>query len=243
MHKFFVDNNQIDNANIEIINEDYNHIVKVLRGKIGDILIISDKSNAKTFNCKIEQITKNKVVCSIIEENKKNTEMNIKVDVYQGLPKIDKMEYIIQKSVELGVNEIIPVNMKYCIAKINNEDKKITRWNKISEVAAKQSKRNIIPKVSKPINVNELYNKIKAYDLAIVAYENEDRKTIKKIFESKKNVKNIAVVIGPEGGISKEEIEKLQHAGAEIVSLGNRILRTETAPIAVLSMIIYEYEF
>lgn len=243
MHKFFVDNNQIDNANIEIINEDYNHIVKVLRGKIEDILIISDKSNAKTFNCKIEQITKNKVVCSIIEENKKNTEMNIKVDVYQGLPKIDKMEYIIQKSVELGVNEIIPVNMKYCIAKINNEDKKITRWNKISEVAAKQSKRNIIPKVSKPINVNELYNKIKAYDLAIVAYENEDRKTIKEIFESKKNVKNIAVVIGPEGGISKEEIEKLQHAGAEIVSLGNRILRTETAPIAVLSMIIYEYEF
>ena len=164
-------------------------------------------------------------------------------DLYQGLPKIDKMEYIIQKSVELGVNEIIPVNMKYCIAKINNEDKKITRWNKISEVAAKQSKRNIIPKVSKPINVNELYNKIKAYDLAIVAYENEDRKTIKEIFESKKNVKNIAVVIGPEGGISKEEIEKLQHAGAEIVSLGNRILRTETAPIAVLSMIIYEYEF
>ena len=137
MHKFFVDNNQINNSYIEIKNDDYNHIVKVLRKKIGDILLISNKMTAETFKCKIEEITGTKIICSIIEENQKNTEMRIKIDIYQGLPKADKMEYIIQKSVELGANAIIPVNMKYCIAKIKDEDKKINRWNKISEAAAK----------------------------------------------------------------------------------------------------------
>ena len=243
MHKFFVDNNQINNSYIEIKNDDYNHIVKVLRKKIGDILLISNKMTAETFKCKIEEITGTKIICSIIEENQKNTEMRIKIDIYQGLPKADKMEYIIQKSVELGANAIIPVNMKYCIAKIKDEDKKINRWNKISEVAAKQSKRNIVPKIGKLINFDELYEKIKNYDLVIVAYENEDKTTIKEILKNKRNSRNIAVVIGPEGGISKEEIEKLQQVGAITVSLGKRILRTETAPIAVLSMIMYEYEF
>ena len=243
MHKFFVDNNQINNSCIEIKNDDYNHIVKVLRKKIGDILLISNKMTAETFKCKIEEITGTKIICSIIEENQKNTEMRIKIDIYQGLPKADKMEYIIQKSVELGANAIIPVNMKYCIAKIKDEDKKINRWNKISEVAAKQSKRNIVPKIGKLINFDELYEKIKNYDLVIVAYENEDKTTIKEILKNKRNSRNIAVVIGPEGGISKEEIEKLQQVGAITVSLGKRILRTETAPIAVLSMIMYEYEF
>ena len=152
------------------------------------------------------------------------------------------MEYIIQKCVELGVHKIVPVNMKYCIAKIKDEDKKNVRWNKISEVAAKQCKRNLIPKIEKSISFNQLLSEVKKYDLAIVAYENEDNVTIKDVLVKSKKPKNIAVIIGPEGGLSIDEIEDLSKSGSKIVSLGNRILRTETAPIAVLSMINYEYE-
>ena len=168
--------------------------------------------------------------------------MNVEVDIFQGLPKADKMEYIIQKCVEIGVHKIVPVNMKYCIAKIKDEEKKNIRWNKISEVASKQSKRNIIPKVEKSINMSKLCSEIKNYDLAIVAYENEDNITIKNILKSENKPKKIAVVIGPEGGISQEEVAELIKAGAKKVSLGNRILRTETAPIVALSMIAYEYD-
>ena len=242
MYKFFVDENQIKNTQIEIINDDYNHIVNVLRMRVGENILISNKKTAETYNCVIEKITKEKVICNIAKISEINTETNIKVDLFQGLPKSDKMEYIIQKSVELGVQKIIPVNMKYCIAKINDEEKKNIRWNKISEVAAKQSKRSIIPKVNKSIDINELCGEIKNYDLAILAYENEDNTTIKTILKENKNAKTIAVVIGPEGGVSEEEVLKLKNAGAKVASLGSRILRTETAPIAALSMIVYEYE-
>ena len=151
------------------------------------------------------------------------------------------MEYIIQKSVELGVNRIFPVNMKKCIAKIKDEDKKNNRWQKISEAAAKQCKRNIIPSIERSVNMDFLYENIKNYDLVIVAYENEENKTIKDILKNK-NMKKIAIIVGPEGGLSKEEVLNLINNGAKVASLGKRILRTETAPIAILSMIIYEYD-
>ena len=242
MHKFFVEYNQINDGKAVINNDDYNHIVNVLRMKKGDIILITNKDSKETFKCDIEEVKANEVVCNIINRENKNIELNINIDLFQGLPKADKMEYIIQKCVELGVHKIVPVNMKYCIAKIKDEEKKNIRWNKISEVAAKQCKRNIIPKIEKSIDTYTLYNEIKNYDLTIVAYENEDYITLKTVLRENKNIKNIAVIIGPEGGISSEEIERLKENGAKIVSLGNRILRTETAPIAVLSMMVYEYE-
>ena len=242
MHKFFVEDNQINNEKIAINNDDYNHIVNVLRMKKGDIILITNKDSKETFKCDIEEVKANEVVCNIINRENKNIELNVNIDLFQGLPKADKMEYIIQKCVELGVHKIVPVNMKYCVARIKDEEKKNIRWNKISEVAAKQCKRNIIPKIEKSINISTLYNEIKVYDLAIVAYENEDNITLKKVLRDNSHIKNIAVIIGPEGGISSGEIEKLKENGARIVSLGNRILRTETAPITILSMMVYEYE-
>lgn len=242
MHKFFVEDNQIKDNKIKIINNDYNHIVNVLRMKKEDNILITNKNTLETYNCKIEQINSSEVVCNIISVENKEVEMNVKVDIFQGLPKADKMEYIIQKCVELGVHKIVPVNMKYCVAKIKDEDKKNIRWNTISEVAAKQCKRNLIPKIEKSINMANLYNEIKNYDLAIVAYENEDNTTIKNVLQENKNVKSIAVIIGPEGGISSDEIDSLKNLGVKIVSLGNRILRTETASIVALSMIVYEFE-
>ena len=242
MHKFFVEDNQIKDNKIKIINNDYNHIVNVLRMKKDDNILITNKNTLETYNCKIEQINSSEVVCNIISVENKEVEMNVKVDIFQGLPKADKMEYIIQKCVELGIHKIVPVNMKYCVAKIKDEDKKNIRWNTISEVAAKQCKRNLIPKIEKSINMANLYNEIKNYDLAIVAYENEDNTTIKNVLQENKNVKSIAVIIGSEGGISSDEIDCLKNLGVKIVSLGNRILRTETASIVALSMIVYEFE-
>ena len=237
-----MEDNQIKDNKIKIINNDYNHIVNVLRMKKEDNILITNKNTLETYNCKIEQINSSEVVCNIISVENKEVEMNVKVDIFQGLPKADKMEYIIQKCVELGVHKIVPVNMKYCVAKIKDEDKKNIRWNTISEVAAKQCKRNLIPKIEKSINMANLYNEIKNYDLAIVAYENEDNTTIKNVLQENKNVKSIAVIIGPEGGISSDEIDSLKNLGVKIVSLGNRILRTETASIVALSIIVYEFE-
>ena len=243
MHKFFVEDNQIDNEKIIIKNDDYNHIANVLRMKKGDIILITNKESKETYNCEIDEIDSNEVICNILNKEDKEIELSVNIDLFQGLPKADKMEYIIQKCVELGVHKIVPVNMKYCIAKIKDEDKKNLRWNKISEVASKQSKRNIIPRIENSINISTLCNEIKKYDLAIVAYENEENITLKNILkEENSNIKNIAVIVGPEGGISTDEIEKLEENGAKIVSLGNRILRTETAPITILSMMVYEYE-
>lgn len=242
MHKFFVEDNQINNEKIIINNEDYNHIANVLRMKKGEFILITNKDSKETFNCEIDEINSNEVICNILNKENKEIELNVNIDLFQGLPKADKMEYIIQKCVELGVHKIVPVNMKYCIAKIKDEEKKNLRWNKISEVASKQSKRNIIPKIEKSISISTLCSEMENYDLVIVAYENEENITLKDVLKGNSKIKNIAVIVGPEGGISTDEIEKLKECGAKIVSLGNRILRTETAPIAILSMMVYEYE-
>lgn len=201
MYKFFVENKQISNNQIKIIENDYNHMINVLRMKIGDKILVTNKLTNETFECEINKINPKEVICDMVSVDTKKVEMNVKVDLFQGLPKSDKMECIIQKCVELGVHKITPVNMKYCVAKINDEDKKNLRWNKISEVAAKQCKRNMIPRIDKSINMLELYKQIKNYDLAIVAYENEKNITIKDVLKKNSDIKNIAVVIGPEGRV------------------------------------------
>ena len=248
MPKFFVAQNQIENESIYINGEDVNHIVNVLRLTNDDEIFICNKDNNITYKSKIVKIEKNKVTCKIEEILENNTESNINVTIFQGLPKADKMEYIIQKTTELGVKEIVPVMMKRSIVKLDGKeaDKKIERWQKIAEVASKQSGRDAIPSIGKILKVQELANKVSAYDMFIIAYEKENDVTLKQMLKSIKIKENeklkIGVLIGPEGGIDETEIDLLKEKGAKIITLGKRILRTETAPITILSNIMYEYE-
>ena len=246
MPRFFIKENQIQNNQITIIGEDVNHIKNVIRKQIGDIIEICNQDNEKSYKCEIEKIEEKQITTKIIEELKAQ-ESNIKVDIFQGLPKAEKMELIIQKSVELGANAIIPVNMKRCVVKLDSksEEKKIERWQKISESAAKQCGRNNIPEVKHLVNIKDICNKIKDYDAMIVAYENEKENTLKqeltKLKNKQKNLK-IGIVIGPEGGLEEKDVKHLKESGAKIITLGHRILRTETVALNMLSIIMYELE-
>ncbi len=248
MPKFFVKTNQIQGKNIIIQDEDVNHIKNVLRAKVEDKIHICDYQTSKNYMCKIEKIEDMCINCQIIEEIHSSVEPHIHVSIFQGLPKADKMEFVIQKAVELGVYDITPIEMKRCVVKLNEKDKKkkIQRWQKISEVAAKQSGRDRIPVVNEIINTNTLCEKFKDYDLVFVAYENEKehslKQELKKIQKRNNKEMKIAVIIGPEGGIDKEEIEKFEKHTAKIITLGNRILRTETVALNVLSIIMYELD-
>ena len=248
MPKFFVAENQINNNKITIIGDDVNHIKNVLRQKSGDKITICDTSKEQDYLCEIDKIEEKSIGCNIIEKLENNTESNVKVTIFQGLPKADKMELVIQKSVELGVYDITPLQMKRCVVKLNEKDKlkKIQRWQKISEVAAKQCGRNIIPKINNIVNVKEVCNLCNEYDIVLIAYENEKENTLKKELKNLKKLDKeeikVAVIIGPEGGIAPEEIKMFEENGAKIITLGNRILRTETVALSVLSIIMYELE-
>ena len=248
MPKFFVSKEQIKNNKIIIIGQDVNHIKKVLRAEIGEEINICNKETAENYLCELTKIEEDKIECEIKQKIKENVESNIKVSIFQGLPKADKMEYIIQKSVELGVYDITPVEMKRCVVKLNEKDKnkKIIRWQKISEVAAKQCGRDIIPQIKEIINIKKLCELIKNYDILLVAYENEKenalKKQIEKLKEQNRDEIKIGIVIGPEGGLEPEDVENLKNNGAQIITLGKRILRTETVALNILSIIMYELE-
>lgn len=250
MPKFFVTEEQINNSSITIKGQDVKHIKNVLRKKPGDQITICNTELSLDYLCEIINIEDETISCSIIEKLENNVESNIKVTIFQGLPKADKMELVIQKSVELGVFDITPIEMKRCVVKLNEKDKnkKIDRWQKISEVASKQSGRNIIPKINQIINIKEICNLYEEYDIVLVAYENEEKNTLKEeLNKIKAQIQGqdqikIGVLIGPEGGIAPEEIELLNKIGAKIITLGKRILRTETVALNVLSIIMYELE-
>lgn len=247
MRKFFVKSNQINDNYISIIDEDVNHIKNVLRLAIGEKIKICDKDNSKNYVSEIVEITNHEVICTIIEEVEGEAEDNVELHIYQGLPKADKMELILQKGTELGVSKFIPVALKRCIVKLDGKDaiKKIERWQKITEVASKQSGRDIVPEVANIETINDICNNINDYDLVMLAYELEENNYIKTELLNIKNTKEnykIAIVIGPEGGIDDKEAERLKEAGAKIVSLGKRILRTETVALQVSSIVMYELE-
>ena len=249
MPRFFVKSEHITDKEITIIGEDVKHIKNVLRKQSGDYIEICNQETGKTYKCGILQIKEQEIINQIIEEIE-GQEDKIKVDIFQGLPKADKMELIIQKSVELGVNSIIPVEMKRCVVKIENksENKKIERWQKIAESAAIQSGRNTIPQIRKIMKTEQIANLKNEYDLILVCYENEKETTLKsQLLRLKEQTLNkekikIAVVIGPEGGLEEKDVEYLKENGAQIVTLGKRILRTETVALNILSIIMYELE-
>lgn len=243
MPNFFVKDNQIDENTINIIGTDVNHIVNVLRLTINDEINVCNENNGKKYKSKIVEINKEMVKCNIYEEIQSSSEPGIHINIFQGLPKAEKMELIIQKCTELGVKEITPVEMERCIVKLDGKSasKKQGRWKKIAEVAAKQSGRNIIPKINNVTNIKNICNILKDYDIVLVPYENEKNITLKEILKSlpKDNLK-IAIVIGPEGGFEQKEIKILEQNNCKIVTLGNRILRTETVAMAIASVILYE---
>jgi 16S rRNA (uracil1498-N3)-methyltransferase len=248
MPKFFVNQENIKDKEIIITSEDVNHIKNVLRKNLNDTLEICNAQNGENFLCEIVEIKKEQIICNILQCLKNMSEPKTYVHIYQGLPKSDKMELIIQKSVELGVAEITPTNMTRCIVKLDSKDerKKVERWQKISEVAAKQSGRDIIPKINNISNLSKIINECQEYDAIFLAYENEKENKLKnEIIELKKKQKEkykIAVIIGPEGGLAAEEVEKAKQNGIKIITLGNRILRTETVALNILSILMYELE-
>lgn len=246
MYKFFVTEKQIEGDKAKIIGEDVNHIANVLRLKKKDRIILCNKDEGCSYETKIVEVSKESITCNIISRTLENVESNVSVDIYQGLPKMDKMEYIIQKATELGVKNIYPVTMARSIVKLDDKTalKKVDRWNKIAEVAAKQSKRDFIPNIKNVINIENICQNAEKYDIILIAYENEKINTLKAELNKLNREKElkIAVVIGPEGGIDEKEVKKLVDIGGKCITLGKRILRTETASLVILSNIIYEFE-
>lgn len=243
MSKFFVNENQVKEDEIIIIGDDVKHIKNVLRYNVSDEITIC--ANGINYLAEIKEFNKDNIVCKINEKiDKELAESNVNITIFQGLPKADKMELIIQKGTELGVSEFVPVKFERSVVKLSgkDEEKKIERWQKIAEVAAKQCGRDIIPKIKNVNNIENVCKLIEKYDIVLLAYENETENFLKhelvKIKE-KKNY-NIGIVIGPEGGISEFEVNKLKENGAKVISLGKRILRTETVCLAMSSIIMYE---
>lgn len=247
MSKFFVKENQIKNNIVKIIGQDVNHIKNVLRLNLEDQIKICNEDTSENYNCSIKQIEKDEIICEIKEKVTSQVESNVEITIFQGLPKADKMELIIQKSTELGASKFVPVALNRCIVKLSGKDaqKKIERWQKISEVAAKQCGRDLIPKIENIENIEEVKNQIPDFDLFFVAYEQEKNVYLKQVLQevdkNKEKIK-IAFLIGPEGGLEEKEVEQMKNAGAKVISLGNRILRTETVALSVTSIIMYELE-
>lgn len=244
MNQFFVEESQIQGSEIVIEGTDVNHIKNVLRMKPGEEIMVSNGTD-KHYICSILTISGEQVVAKIVDIDTNSTELPVKLYLFQGLPKADKMELIIQKSVELGVSEIIPVAMKRCVVKLDGkkEKSKLTRWQGIAESAAKQSKRMVIPNISGVMNFKEAVAYAKTLDYNIIPYEfaNGMEKS-KQIVKEIGQYKSVGIFIGPEGGFDEAEIAYAKENNMQIISLGKRILRTETAGLTALSIIMFELE-
>ena len=243
MYHFFVSEEQINGENAYIEGSDVNHIANVLRMKPGEELLISVKGDWD-YLCKIVDIETDRVNLKVLESMEQR-ELPVNITLLQGIPKSDKLEMIIQKAVELGVSERIPVKTKRVVVKIDEKkaDTKVNRWNAIAESAAKQSKRSIVPKVYEPMSIDNALEIVKDFGVKLIPYENADGidKT-RKILDNMDKTKNIAVFIGPEGGFEESEVERIKNSGFEVITLGKRILRTETAGLALLSNIMIRLE-
>ncbi|MBQ8729746.1 MAG: 16S rRNA (uracil(1498)-N(3))-methyltransferase [Lachnospiraceae bacterium] len=244
MYHFFVEDENVFEGHIDITGNDYNHLKNVLRIRVGEELLISSKAG-DNYMCKVSELKEDAVECEILSKTDYDYELPSKIYLFQGLPKSDKMEMIIQKAVELGAYEIIPVATKRSIVKLDakKETSKISRWQAISESAAKQSKRSIIPNVSSVMSFKEAIKYAVSMDIKIIPYENaKGMQGTREFFMNIEKGKSIAIFIGPEGGFDESEIELAMESGIQPVTLGKRILRTETAGLATLSMLVFVLE-
>ncbi|MCR5738114.1 MAG: 16S rRNA (uracil(1498)-N(3))-methyltransferase [Eubacterium sp.] len=241
MYRFFVENSQIGEESISITGNDVNHIKNVLRMRIGETVLISDGKD-REYTCSISELSDEEVVAKIEDVNGPERELPVKVTLFQALPKGDKMETIIQKMVELGAERIVPVSTKRCVVKLDAKkaEKKTERWQNISLSAAKQSKRGIVPQVESPMTFGLALQEAQKMDLILIPYENaENMKYTREVIGTIKPGMNVGIFIGPEGGFAEEEVEAARKAGAREITLGKRILRTETAGMAVMSVIMF----
>lgn len=244
MHRFYVDRENLDNAgnNIIITGDDVNHIKNVLRLKCGDMITVSD-GDGTDYTCRISVIDADMVTAGIEDVCKNASELPVKITLFQGMPKSDKLELIIQKAVELGAAEIVPVLTKRAVVKIDEKKaaKKTERYNMIAMSAAKQSGRGIVPEVREFMTFKQALNYAKDLDMNIIPYEEaEGMEYSRQVIGEIHSKKSLGIFIGPEGGFAKEEVEQAVAMGAKCITLGNRILRTETAGMAVLSIIMFE---
>ncbi len=278
MYHFFVDRGQMsaDCKQITITGSDFNHMVNVLRMKVGEEFSVSIRQEAPvTFGKKevvknvdskrttadsmqenveipgreyrygIEEILPDSVLGTLRFIKEDEVELPARIVLFQGLPKADKMELIVQKAVELGAAEIVPVSMKRCVVKLDEKKakNKVQRWQTIAEAAAKQSKRRVIPKVSMPLSMTEAVKYASEMDVKLLPYELADgMPKTKQLIESVKPGQSIAIFIGPEGGFEEKEVAMATEAGAEVITLGKRILRTETAGFTVIAWLMYQLE-
>lgn len=245
MNRFFVDDpGAFSDRSVVITGEDVNHVKNVLRLKENDELIVSD-GRGRDYHCRISGITNEEVVADICDICDNFSELSTEITLFQGFPKGDKMELIIQKTVELGVTRIVPVMTKRTVVKLDDKKakKKTERYNMIAESAAKQSGRGMVPEVTMPVSFAEAVSMAEKLDMNIIPYEEaEGVEYSRNIIKSIKGKKSLGIFIGPEGGFAREEVEKALDAGASAITLGHRILRTETAGMAVISIIMFELE-
>lgn len=247
MYQFFVSRSQISDKSVAITGTDVNHIKNVLRMRIGEELNVVTGEDDNEYRCAIKEYREDEILCDLLFIKENNVELDAEIVLYQGLPKADKMELIIQKAVELGATRIVPVAMQRSVVKLDGarEDKKIARWNSISEAAAKQSKRRVIPEVSNIVTFDEALLECRDFDMKLLPYEMADHDAMDKtrtlVGQVKKGDK-VAIFIGPEGGFDASEIESAMKAGCNQVTLGHRILRTETAGFVVLAWLVMQLE-
>ena len=245
MYQFFVEPSQIQGKRIVITGGDVNHIKNVLRMKIGEEIAVSNGEDGKEYRCGIEAFSEDEVICGLRFMKEDGVELPSKIALFQGLPKADKMELIVQKAVELGVGEIIPVAAGRSIVKLDEKKAKakVSRWQGIAEAAAKQSRRGVIPKISEVMSIKEAVAYADSMDVKLIPYElAEDMAKTKEIISGIRPGESVAVFIGPEGGFEEKEIAAAMERGFLPVTLGKRILRTETAGFTVLAWLMYHLQ-
>lgn len=245
MYQFFLDASHITDTTVTITGSDVNHIKNVLRMKAGEEIAVSNGQDGKEYRCGIVSLEEDRIICELRFVKEDGLELPSRVHLFQGLPKADKMELIIQKAVELGVYEIIPVETKRAVVKLDAKKakSKTERWQAIAEAAAKQSKRRIVPVVTEPVTFSEALKRAAGMEVKLIPYELAEgmEKTKEMIDNLPENV-DIAIFIGPEGGFDEAEIVKATETGITPITLGKRILRTETAGFTVMAWIMYQLE-
>ena len=242
MYHFFVQPEQIQGKTIRITGSDVNHIKNVLRMKPGEELSVSNGVDGKEYRCGIESLGEDEILCTLRFIKEEGLELPSRIYLFQCLPKADKMELVIQKAVELGACAVIPVAAKRCVMKLDakKEKNKLARWQQIAEAAAKQSKRRIIPEITRVMSMKEAVSFAADMDVKLFPYElAEGMERTRKLVDGVKAGQRIAVFIGPEGGFTESEIVRATEQGVVPITLGKRILRTETAGMAVVANVMF----
>lgn len=245
LYRFYIGQDQIEEDQIHILDSDVNHIKNVLRLEPGDWLVACD-GEGTDYVCRIQSLSQEEITLSIEKKQESGTELDTRITLFQGIPKKDKMEFIIQKAVELGAYEIVPVMMKRCVVKLSEAkkiQKKTERWQAIAEAAAKQCDRGMIPVVHTPVTMEQAFDMASSLEYNMIPYELQDGIQVsRQIVEEACSKESVGIFIGPEGGLEKEEVEKAMEIGAKPITLGKRILRTETAGMALLSIMMFQLQ-